>query len=282
MKIVTLNTHSLVEPDYERKREAFAKVIEREQPDILAMQEVNQTAAAGSLSLRQLTGYLPCPGMRVPVRCDNHAAWMAKRLRQTGLHYHWTWISAKLGYGKYDEGLALFSRRPIREAEQFFISRTHDYSNWKTRKALGIRTDDGTWFYTVHMGWWDDEEERFADQWQVLEAMLQRKKPVEKSIWLMGDFNSPADVRSQGYDLVCGSGWQDSYEAAVEKDQGYTVEKVIDGWRERPSAQGMRLDYIFSSRPEWVTSSHVICNGSNYQVVSDHCGVMIVTENQGK
>ena len=35
MKIITLNTNSLVEADYEKKREIFAQVIEREKPDIL-------------------------------------------------------------------------------------------------------------------------------------------------------------------------------------------------------------------------------------------------------
>lgn len=93
-----------------------------------------------------------------------------------------------------------------------------------------------------------------------------------------GDFNSPAGERSRGYDMVCADGWQDSYEAAVRRDEGYTVEKVIDGWRERTSARGMRLDYIFSSRPERATKSKVICNGVNYDVVSDHYGVMIETE----
>lgn len=278
MKIMTLNTHSLVEPDYENKRELFARVIEKEQPDILAMQEVNQTAKEGVCSLERLPGYQPCPGISAPVRADNHGAWLAERLERAGLHYHWTWISAKLGYDRYDEGMAIFSLRPIEEAEQFFISRTHDYDNWKTRKVLGIRTGDDDWFYTVHMGWWDDADEPFADQWQVLKAMLQPKRAEGKSVWLLGDFNSPAEERGRGYDMVCADGWQDSYRLAENKDNGYTVEKIIDGWRERSSARGMRLDHIFGSRPKRVIRSMVICNGINYEVVSDHYGVMIETE----
>ena len=46
MKLLTLNTHSLIEPDYEAKRKIFVDFIAREQPEVFALQEVNQTAAA--------------------------------------------------------------------------------------------------------------------------------------------------------------------------------------------------------------------------------------------
>ena len=46
MKLLTLNTHSLIEPDYEAKREIFVNVIANEQPDVFALQEVNQTVSA--------------------------------------------------------------------------------------------------------------------------------------------------------------------------------------------------------------------------------------------
>ena len=58
MKLLTLNTHSLIEPDYEAKREAFVDFIAEEQPDVFALQEVNQTAAApllGDVSGRDTT-----------------------------------------------------------------------------------------------------------------------------------------------------------------------------------------------------------------------------------
>ena len=47
MKLLTLNTHSLIEPDYEAKREFFVNFIAAEQPEVFALQEVNQTAAGG-------------------------------------------------------------------------------------------------------------------------------------------------------------------------------------------------------------------------------------------
>ena len=43
MKLITLNTHSLVEPDYENKLKLFAEAVLRERPDVVALQEVNQS-----------------------------------------------------------------------------------------------------------------------------------------------------------------------------------------------------------------------------------------------
>lgn len=295
MKIITLNTHSLIEPGYVQKREAFLQVLLREQPDILAMQEVNQTVQAEVLSREMLggSGYVPCPGAERPVREDNHAAWLAQRLAECGTVYSWSWLPAKLGYGKYDEGVALFSRSPVREAEGLCISRTDDYQNWKTRKVLGIRTEQPLgWFYTVHMGWWEDEEEPYRSQWQVLNAHLGEKKSAGCPAWVMGDFNSPSAVRGQGYDLVCESGWYDTYTLAREKDDGITVAGEIDGWRGQPGTksgksgneekkktdEGMRIDHIFCSLPISVLRSRVICSGKREPQVSDHYGVMIEAE----
>ena len=102
----------------------------------------------------------------------------------------------------------------------------------------------------------------------------------EGIIWLMGDFNSQADVRGEGYDLVLKSGWKDTYLLAEEKDDGITVAEEIDGWREEDGRSGStknekRLDYIFCNAQADVRSSNVICNGKNAPVVSDHYGVMI-------
>lgn len=48
MKLMTLNTHSLVESSYEEK-EKFIETLIVEQPDVVALQEVNQTASAGEI-----------------------------------------------------------------------------------------------------------------------------------------------------------------------------------------------------------------------------------------
>ena len=285
MKIITINTHSLEEPDYERKLHQFVKVILTELPDVFAMQEVNQSVNAEPLKASQLPGYIQCREFSGPVRQDNHGARLAGLLAREDVHYYWTWVPAKLGYEKYDEGRAIFSRQPIYQVDSFRISRCDDYENWKTRRILGIRTENG-WFYTVHMGWWDDAEEPFEEQWERLENHLKSLKESQGldseniPVWLMGDFNSLDIISGEGYDLVSGSGWKDTYHLAREKDTGITVGKMIDGWRERLSDQkkpeGMRIDYIWCSQKLPVRCSCVVCNGEKYPVVSDHYGVMAV------
>ena len=58
-------------------------------------------------------GYYPCPGNMVLLKADNHAAAVARMLEEAGCAYHWSWLPAKIGYDRYDEGMAVFSRAPI-------------------------------------------------------------------------------------------------------------------------------------------------------------------------
>lgn len=272
MKILTLNTHSLVEDNYSQKLMDFARAIAKEQPEIIALQEVNQTSS-GAAAAGEISGYVPCGDFTV--REDNHVYNAAKRLEELGAHYYWTWLPMKRGYDKYDEGIAVMSRSPIIETQTVLVSGVDDYADWKTRKLLGIRTEavPDEWFFSVHYGWWNDPDESFQSQWQRTVKYMEKYETV----WLMGDFNSPAEVRKEGYDLANSSRFYDSYELAEKKDNGITVGKIIDGWRDKLSenADGMRIDHIRCSKKVIVTSSEVLFNGINYPVVSDHYGVMI-------
>ena len=46
MKLLTLNCHSLLSPAYSRDCENFVREVLRLRPDLIALQEVNQTRAA--------------------------------------------------------------------------------------------------------------------------------------------------------------------------------------------------------------------------------------------
>lgn len=287
MKLLTLNTHSLEECEYEKKLAAFAKVVCQEQPQIMALQEVNQRIQAPPVKEEYLdwSGYIPCPLKEetelVVVRQDNHAFQLARRLREQGLEFWWTWIPAKIGYGRYDEGLAMFSLYPIVAADQFFISNIRDYQNWKTRRLLGIQaeTPEGSqWFGCVHMGWWQDEEEPFKEQWDRLTAQIRQRwqrDETQNPVWLMGDFNARSDVRNEGYDYIRAGGWQDTYVLAEEKDSGITAGGRIDGWKDQKKADGMRIDYIWCSLCRPIRRSRVICSPQNGPVVSDHYAVVL-------
>lgn len=271
MKLLTLNTHSHIEENYPLKLKNFVMAIAEEQPDVIALQEVNQSISSPVIPSGMLMDFTPCGSFSV--KEDNHAYNAAKMLEKMGIRYYWTWLGIKEGYGKYEEGIALLSRDKISETHMLTVSVTDNRKNWKTRKIAGIYTC-GQWFYSVHLGWWDDKDEPFCEQWKKLSEHLRKKDMV----WLMGDFNSPAGVRGEGYDMMRNDGWYDSFVLATEKDSGITVPKSIDGWESGVSGNGMRIDYIWSSRKAEIASSEVIFNGRNYPVVSDHYGIIIKTK----
>ena len=53
MKLLTLNTHSLIIPEHEATRQIFADPIAAAQTEVFALHEVNHTAAAPSLGAAQ-------------------------------------------------------------------------------------------------------------------------------------------------------------------------------------------------------------------------------------
>lgn len=278
MKLLTMNTHSLLEADYPEKLDIFVDGILRQMPDLIAMQEVNQTIDAPQIDPAYLEGQFPSPGY-VVIREDNHAAQVVARLRKAGVRCSWTWMPIKRGYDIYDEGVALISLgRKIRDVDGFPVSKCHDYENWRTRKVLGVRLEGmDDWFYSVHMGWWNDPAEPFLHQWTVLNSCIASKRICDP-VWLMGDFNAPTCFRGESYDTVSASGWYDTFTLAEVSDEGITVPGVIDGWHKRMKdgkSYGMRLDQIWCSQKKPIRSSSVLFNGINGAIVSDHFAVMI-------
>lgn len=275
MKLLTLNTHSLQEADYRKKLALFTQAVCNIRPDLIAMQEVNQTMTASPVSSSLLKGYVPAAGHQIPVREDNHAMRAALELHRAGLSYSWTWLPVKRGYEKYDEGLALFSLgRSIVSTDSIPLTSQADYEDWRTRKALGVHLEGlPDWFYSVHTGWWNDS---FADQWNALENGVSRKRK-ESPVWLLGDFNAPDHLRGESYDLIRSSGWVDAGRLA-ETDGGVTVQGPIDGWPDQQ--KGLRIDYIWRSEALPVARSQVVFNGIDGPVVSDHFGVLVETREE--
>lgn len=277
MKALTLNIHSHsrehCEHDYHHMICTFSSYIISQKIDVIAIQESCQTCTKKQVMKEELSSFIPCQE-GITITEDNCAWLIIKEAEKKGVKFYWTWCPAKLGYNKYDEGLAILSRYPILLTETDYISKSHDFYNWKTRKIVGCKILIGSkiqWFYSLHMGWWKDEEENFIFQMQRVQKLVETKK---ENVFLMGDFNSPSHVRGEGYDYIKSNHWKDTYEIAQEKDDGITVPGKIDGW-EQGVDRGMRIDYIWSRQPVPVASSKVMFSGNTEPVISDHFGVCI-------
>jgi len=266
MKLITINTHSLIEEDYEKKLDIFTEAIYDIKPDIIAMQEVNQTASAKKAEYDDDNIHI---SGSIPLKDDNHALRVTKKLKLNGCGYSLSWLGIKNGYGKFDEGLAIMSLKPPEDIRSVTLSQRDDYNDWRTRKAIGVRIS-GEWFYSVHTGWWQDDKEPFSRQWERLCESI----PKKERVWLMGDFNCPAAVKGEGYDRILSDGWYDSYELARNKDSGYTAHGKIDGWKEEKENK-LRIDYIFTNRKINIESSFIIFDGKNKEKVSDHKGIAV-------
>ena len=277
MKLLTLNTHSLIGNDFGERAMRTVDALIREEVDVIALQEVNQSIDATPLEDQRPYGFVPC-GASIPLRNDNYAYRLAQVLEQEELSYHWCWLPVKRAYGEYDEGLAFLSRKPIEEIRVSCLSREEDYENWKTRMAIGIRTSEkGVWFFNLHTGWWGDPDEPFAEQWE----RFCRQLPVRGTVFLMGDLNNPAEVRGEGYDLIGSAGFFDTYLLAGHRSGEATVCGDIDGWHGQIGKEGMlRIDQIWCNRPISVAAYRTVFDGRSYERVSDHAGVLIQVEQE--
>ena len=267
MKILTLNAHSLSEENQALKTKQTAEFIINSRIDVIFLQEVCQTIYEEPEESNQY--YKGTENLRK----DNYALALSECLKDLNSIYYWTWLPIKLGFGKFEEGVAVFSKKEIRETEFFTITREQDFMNWRKRAALGIRNDDG-WFCTTHMGWWADEQEPFMEQLERLNTPLLCK---EGRIFLGGDFNAPDFIEDESYAHLISSGWLDTRELAKEKNGRYSAEGNIIGCQDS-TLQKMRIDYIFVNEKIPVRSSSIVFDGRNSPVVSDHYGVMIETE----
>lgn len=268
LRVITLNTHSLLEPDTDFCLCALRDAILQEGADIIALQEVNQPmdAPEADAGLLRACGYQPV-AQDMPIRQGNFALMLVQRLADAGRPFHWIWVYNHCGYGRFDEGVALLSREPFLETKSLLLSEPGARCE---RVAAAVKVGE-RWFASVHMGWWKDPEDPFSRQWERLNAFAQLHPGTHM---LMGDFNNSASVRDEGYDLILQSGWLDCHLCATAHDAGITVGGQIDGWR-REAVQPMRIDFIFSNHPRNIASSSVLFDGKARPMISDHCGLLM-------
>ncbi|WP_208586894.1 endonuclease/exonuclease/phosphatase family protein [Gracilibacillus suaedae] len=262
MRLLTLNCHSWQEEDQLTKIASLAKTIVEKEYDVIALQEVSQKESSNLVDGQ--------------IREDNYGQVVLNEMELLGeTRYQLEWVSAHQAFDEYEEGLAIITKHPIKHVEKYYLTKSTDYYFWKTRVALVVDVEmDASvqTFISCHLGWWNDEEEPSHYQLDQLMSVASRGNRV----FLLGDFNSEAEKREEGYDYLISKGWKDTYNLATERDSGVTVRGEIAGWK--GNGKDKRIDFIFVNEPIHVKSSNVIFNGKNSKVISDHYGVDVIID----
>ncbi|WP_421445002.1 endonuclease/exonuclease/phosphatase family protein [Streptococcus suis] len=259
MKLLTINVHAWLEERQDEKLDVLAQTIAEKAYDVIALQEVNQLITADLVTK--------------DLKADNYGLILLEKLRALGqFDYSYYWSNSHIGYDKYEEGIAFLTKLPVYEVDPFYCSQNKSVDSILSRKIMGLTVfyqDQLIDLYSCHINLPGSEEE---DQLDNIHTIVERTGNRRFKI-LMGDFNTDAFSDREAYEAITELGLYDSYNLAMEKDQGITVEKAIDGWAGHN--QEKRLDYIFLNQKKEVLSSLVIFNGENRPIISDHFGVEV-------
>ncbi|MGL4762833.1 MAG: endonuclease/exonuclease/phosphatase family protein [Sarcina sp.] len=263
MKILTLNCHSWQEENQLEKIKYLASVLAKKKYDVIALQEVSQSIKSKYIDSEKI------------LKEDNFVVILISELKKIGCNdYNLFWDYGKIGYDVFEEGIAILSRHKIIDTQSKYVSKSESIENWRSRKIIKINLDykgKKVCVCSCHLGWWDDENEPLKKQVDKLCDFIEN----DKECIVLGDFNSEADVRAQGYDYILEKGLMDTYKMAKEKCAGITVKGKIAGWE---SNVDKRIDIVFTNFESEVVKSKVIFNGENEEVISDHYGVEVNLE----
>ncbi|PPA70381.1 endonuclease/exonuclease/phosphatase family protein [Jeotgalibacillus proteolyticus] len=258
MRLLTLNCHAWQEEDQLEKMDILAETIVERSYDVIALQEV---------SIKKFARYDNVTSE------DHYGEVLLKKLEALGCSdYKMVWTFSHHSYGWNEEGVAILSRVPILDVDEFFVSRTTDPEKWKSRAIIRAAIEwkgEEIDIYSCHTGWWSDKDEPFPEQ---VDRLMEKIDPSRLSI-LAGDFNNDARIKGEGYTYLLEQGLYDTYSLAENKDKGITVPGRIAGWSQNDHA--LRIDYILATRAIEVSSSTVIFNGQNKPIISDHYGVEV-------
>ena len=284
MKFLSLNTHSWMEESQREKISALARFIHEHSVDIVALQEVSQDRSAAVMSSPL---NFDSRSTSFPVRADNYALLLVQDLQALGEHYTWVFAEAHIGWDRYDEGVAILSKHPIQQVQALELSPEYSYEQVQRRRAIAalIDTPEGpVWAASTHMSWWNrDDLPLFAEEYtQLYRGLSECAASAPAPVLLAGDFNSPAHIRSEGYDMVLSSGMYDTRELAlaaahsnpqVVVEGEHTVHHEIAGWEGHSG--GHRIDFIFASEPLPILSHRVMLGDNTPQALSDHSALLI-------
>jgi len=228
--------------------ERTAEVIRAQDPDIMAIQEVDRFwARSGSVDQPDELGTMlnmeTCYAANLDHGPDDHGA------------------------DDHQYGTLILSRFPILSCENTFLP-TPD--GWEQRGLLEARIDaDGFGEIAVlntHLqaGREGAEEEAIRQRTEQAEAVAEQVSGIDDvPVILMGDFNAQPDDPELASLFDTESGLQDAWEVGGDGTDGFTVpvEETAD-----PES---RIDYIFVSSDVTVNSAEVVINEGT-RITSDH------------
>ena len=259
MKVLSINLNTYQEDHQFDKFMKIAKTICDEQIDVVLFCEAGQS--------------LMSPYVEGDIRKDNAVKIICDKVNEIlgSQVYKFKWEMVHFGFKVYEEGLAIMSKHPLENINSTYVSKTSDHFTFKSRKVIkaSIQNVD---FYTIHLGWEDDEAEPTAEQLNQLHDYILRQSAGKKVI-VGGTFNS--DVRTKTYRDMISKGYVDLY--TQFKPEGKYEETYIlpQGYNRRGNFY--RLDYFFSNQNNLkIKNAKYMFEGQ--ERVSDHVGIFIELE----
>ncbi len=254
--------------DYAPIFDRIAAGMEGLNPDIVCLQEVGEWA--GDAADDRPFG----------ASQSNMAQQVLSRLPDHGYETTMDW--SHIGFGAWREGSAILSRYPILISDSRFVSRAENSRQdfWKSRKIpkarVGLPGIGAVDIYSVHLGWWDDPDEPFAEQFNRLLAWI-AEDPGDVIV-LCGDFNAPSGGPAYRM-MTADSGFADLYLLANSDGMfDATIAGDADGWE--GSEDGQRIDYVLIKEDSAVRvmEARRVFADTDFGQVSDHLGVFVVLE----
>lgn len=270
LRVLTLNLHCWQEADAEAKLQRVAEAIAEHCPQIVLLQEVGQHVDA------------PIVGTRngETIRADNAALVIAQILgRDHRVTYDWLWFFAHIGFGEWEEGVAILTTLPVAEAEGWYVSSPESRHAWNARRllvaSLAVAPQRYITCASAHFSWWTDEQEPFAPQFDRAHAIV---RPRHEDAILAGDFNVLDD--GPGYEHMMRNGdWTDAHaEAVAPAAAGGTFPGDIAGWA---NADAGRIDYLLYRGPHLRAIAAKTLFDTESTRVSDHFGLLVDFEWSG-
>lgn len=250
--LLTLNLHCLEENKIASNQEIIVNKIIELDIDIIMLQEVAQ--------------YLNDHLVSDKIKDSNYGLQLQRKLKEQGKIYYYSYEPIKESFNKYDEGLAILSKYPMNDFEGIYISKTRDYSNWKSRKMISCHTvinQVNLSLVNVHLGW-SDGYEVFEDQ---VDLLVENSSLTDFTIFA-GDFN--VRPSSKEYAYLISKGLIDSFQDDKVMFDKHTFASSGDAYDE-----AARIDYFFSSRKLHILDRDLLFTK---KLVSDHYGVYIKIE----